>query len=43
MSRIVKAGLIQTAFAADVSDSLETIRDAQIERTLQYKIGRAHV
>jgi len=36
MSRIVKAGLIQTALAADVSDSLETIRDAQIERTLQY-------
>ncbi len=36
MSRIVKAGLIQTALAADVSDSLETIRNAQIERTLQY-------
>src|SRR6188768_2879227 len=36
MSRIVKAGLIQTALAADVSDSLETIRDAQIERTVQY-------
>ena len=36
MSRIVKAGLIQTALAADVTDSLETIRNAQIERTLQY-------
>ncbi len=36
MSRIVKAGLIQTALACDVSESLETIRNAQLERTLQY-------
>ncbi|MBV9474634.1 MAG: acyltransferase, partial [Acidobacteria bacterium] len=36
MSRIVKAGLIQTKLAADVTDSLETIRNAQLERTLQY-------
>src|SRR5688500_15440104 len=36
MSRIVKAGLIQTALACDVSESLETIRNAQIERTLKY-------
>jgi beta-ureidopropionase len=36
MSRIVKCGLIQTSLAADVSESLETIRNAQIERTLGY-------
>ena len=36
MPRIVKAGLIQTALACDVSESLETIRNAQIERTLKY-------
>ena len=32
----MKAGLIQTALACDVSESLETIRNAQIERTLKY-------
>ena len=36
MSRIVKCGLIQTSLAADASDSIETIRDAQTERTLKY-------
>jgi beta-ureidopropionase len=36
MSRIVKCGLIQTSLAADVTESLETIRNAQIERTLGY-------
>ena len=36
MPNIVKAGLIQTSLAADVSESLETIRNAQIERTLQF-------
>ncbi len=36
MSRIVKSGLIQTSLACDTSESLETIRSAQIERTLQY-------
>src|SRR5215213_8109858 len=36
MSRIVKCGLIQTSQAADVSDSLETIRNAQLERTIGY-------
>src|SRR3990170_7515151 len=36
MSRIVKCGLIQTSLAADVSESLDTIREAQIERTLGY-------
>ena len=35
MSRIVKAGLIQTALACDTSESLDTIRDAQLERTLK--------
>jgi N-carbamoylputrescine amidase len=36
MSRIVKAGLIQTSLAASTDESLETIRNAQIERTLKY-------
>ena len=36
MSRIVKAGLIQTALACGTDESLETIRNAQIERTLKY-------
>ena len=36
MPRIVKCGLIQTALAADPSESIETIRDAQVERTLKY-------
>jgi beta-ureidopropionase len=36
MSRIVKAGLIQTTLAAATSEPIEKIRDAQIERTLKY-------
>ena len=36
MPRIVKAGLIQTSLAADPKESIETIRDAQVERTLKY-------
>ena len=36
MSRIVKAGLIQTSLAASTDESLETIRNAQTERTLKY-------
>src|SRR6476469_5991307 len=36
MSRIVKAGLIQTSLAAKTDEKLETIRNAQIERTLKY-------
>src|SRR5258708_89749 len=36
MSRIVKCGLIQTSQAASVAESLETIRNAQTERTLKY-------
>src|SRR5579859_896362 len=36
MSRIVKCGLIQTSLAADPSESLEAIRNAQIERTLKF-------
>src|SRR5687768_6942635 len=36
MSRIVKCGLIQTSLAADTSDPIEKIRDAQIERTLGF-------
>ena len=36
MSRIVKCGLIQTSLAASVEEKLETIREAQIERTLKY-------
>ena len=36
MSRIVKCGLIQTSLAADTSEPIEKIRDAQIERTLGY-------
>ena len=36
MSRIVKGGLIQTSLACDTSESLDTIRDAQTERTLKY-------
>src|SRR5437660_5059118 len=36
MSRIVKGGLIHTSPAADTSESLETIRLAQTERTLKY-------
>src|SRR4029078_1048558 len=33
MPRIVKCGLIQTALAADVSESIETIRNAQRDTT----------
>jgi beta-ureidopropionase len=36
MSRIVRGGLIQTSLACDTSESLETIREAQTERTLKY-------
>jgi beta-ureidopropionase len=36
MSRIVKGGLIQTSLACDTSESLETIRIAQTERTIKY-------
>jgi N-carbamoylputrescine amidase len=36
MARIVKGGLIQTSLACDTSESLETIRLAQTERTLKY-------
>ena len=36
MSRIVKCGLIQTSLAASTEESIETIRDAQVERTLKY-------
>src|SRR2546430_10668955 len=36
MSRIVKCGLIQTALAVSTEEKLETIRDAQVERTLKY-------
>jgi beta-ureidopropionase len=36
MSRIVKGGLIQTSLACDTSESLETIRLAQTERTIKY-------
>jgi N-carbamoylputrescine amidase len=36
MSRIVKGGLIQTSLACDTSESLDTIREAQTERTLTY-------
>src|ERR1700687_5223504 len=36
MTRIVKAGLIQTSLAAKTDEKLEPIRDAQIERTLVY-------
>ncbi|HUP49383.1 MAG TPA: nitrilase-related carbon-nitrogen hydrolase [Thermoanaerobaculia bacterium] len=36
MPRIVKCGLIQTSLAADVSEPIEKIRDAQVERTLRY-------
>src|SRR5229473_2303751 len=36
MSRIVKCGLIQTSQAASVEESLETIRNAQTERTVKY-------
>jgi len=36
MSKIVKCGLIQTKLAVDTSESLEKIREAQLERTLQY-------
>jgi beta-ureidopropionase len=36
MSRIVKCGLIQTSLAAPADAPLETIRNAQIERTLGY-------
>ena len=45
MSRIVKAGLIQTSLAAGVEEPLEKIRDAQIERTLKYidEAGKAGV
>src|SRR5205085_11543653 len=34
--RTVKCGLIQTSLAANVSDPIEKIRDAQIERTLGF-------
>ncbi len=36
MPRIVKCGLIQTSLAADSSEPIETIRNAQIERTLKF-------
>jgi beta-ureidopropionase len=36
MPRIVKCGLIQTSLACDVKESLDTIREAQTERTLKY-------
>jgi N-carbamoylputrescine amidase len=36
MSRIVKAGLIQTALACSTDESLDTIREAQTERTVKY-------
>jgi beta-ureidopropionase len=36
MSRIVKGGLIQTSLACDTSEPLDTIRQAQTERTLKY-------
>ena len=36
MPRIVKCGLIQTSLAADPSESIEAIRNAQIERTLKF-------
>ncbi|MGZ7080824.1 MAG: nitrilase-related carbon-nitrogen hydrolase, partial [Thermoanaerobaculia bacterium] len=36
MARIVKAGLIQTSLAAKTDEKIETIRNAQIERTLKY-------
>ena len=36
MSRIVKCGLIQTSLAASTDESIETIRQAQLERTLKY-------
>src|SRR5438876_6144159 len=36
MPRIVKCGLIQTSLACDVKESLDTIRDAQTERTIKY-------
>lgn len=36
MSRVVRCGLIQTAFAGQISDSLEAIRLANIERTVGF-------
>jgi N-carbamoylputrescine amidase len=36
MPRIVKAGLIQTSLACSTDEDIETIRNAQIERTLKY-------
>ena len=36
MSRHVKCGLIQTSLAASTDESIETIRNAQVERTLKY-------
>jgi beta-ureidopropionase len=36
MSRIVKAGLIQTSLAAPTSESIETIRNAQLEKNLRF-------
>src|SRR5438046_4238766 len=36
MSRIVKCGLIQTSLACSNDEKIETIRDAQVERTLKY-------
>jgi N-carbamoylputrescine amidase len=36
MSRIVKCGLIQTSLACSVDESLDRIREAQTERTVQY-------
>jgi N-carbamoylputrescine amidase len=36
MARIVKCGLIQTSLAVDPKEELETIRNAQVERTLKY-------
>src|SRR5512147_46001 len=36
MARIVKAGLIQTSLAVPTSESLDRIREAQIERNLKF-------
>src|SRR5436190_23694120 len=36
MPRIVKCGLIQTSLACDVNESLDTIREAQTERTVKF-------
>src|ERR1700730_7994944 len=36
MPRIVKCGLIQTSLAARTDESLDRIREAQVERTVKY-------